>query len=54
MAINKVIFGGDVLLDLTGDTVTPSDVAEGIIFHQPDGETAIGTNIPIRQTQQHL
>jgi hypothetical protein len=44
MAINKVIFGGDVLIDLTDDTVTANDVAEGIVFHKPDGELAIGVN----------
>ena len=30
MAINKVIYGGDVLIDLTGDTVTADKLAKEI------------------------
>ncbi len=41
--INKVIYGGSVLLDLTGDDVQASDVQHGKIFHLPSGETATGT-----------
>lgn len=44
MANNKVIFGGQVILDLTGDTVSESDVASGVSFHLPSGESAVGTN----------
>lgn len=44
MAKNKVIFGGEVLIDLTGDTVTASDVASGVKFHLPSGEVGTGTN----------
>lgn len=33
MAINKVLFGLDTLIDLSGDTVAADKVAEGIIFH---------------------
>ena len=43
MAINKVIYGGNTLIDLTGDTVTASDVLSGTSFHLPSGETATGT-----------
>ena len=43
MAINKVVYGADILLDLTGDTVTPDDVAEGVIFHGADGVKRSGT-----------
>ena len=43
MAINKVIFGGDTLIDLTGDTVTAADVLNGKTFHLPSGETGTGT-----------
>lgn len=40
---NKVIYNGNTLIDLTGDTVTAEDVASGILFHLANGEQAIGT-----------
>lgn len=43
MAINKVIYGGNTLIDLTADSVTASDVLNGVSFHLPSGETATGT-----------
>lgn len=39
--INKVIYGNQTLIDLTGDDVTASDVLSGIKFHLPSG--ALGT-----------
>lgn len=45
MAYNKAVLGdGTVLIDLTGDDVTPEDVASGVTFHKPDGTIATGTN----------
>ena len=41
---NKVIYGGEVLIDLTQDDVTRADVAAGKKFHLPTGETTTGTN----------
>lgn len=41
---NKVIYGGDVLIDLTQDDVTAADVASGKKFHLPSGATSTGTN----------
>ena len=41
---NKVIYGGNVLVDLTQDDVTAADVASGKKFHLPSGATATGTN----------
>lgn len=43
MAINKVIYGGNTLIDLTGDSVTASDVLSGVSFHLPSGATATGS-----------
>lgn len=43
MANAKVIFGNETLIDLTGDTVNPGDVAKGKTFHKKSGETATGT-----------
>ena len=41
---NKVIYGGNVLIDLTQDDVTAADVASGKKFHLPSGAIATGTN----------
>lgn len=42
-SINKVIYGGQTLIDLTSDTVTASDVQNGVTFHLPSGESSTGT-----------
>lgn len=41
--MNKVEFGGQTLIDLTQDTVTANDVAEGVYFHLPNGQRTVGT-----------
>lgn len=41
---NKVIYGGQTLIDLTGDDVTQADVAYGKQFHLPTGQTVTGTS----------
>lgn len=46
MAINKVEFGDQTLIDLTGDTVTPEDVLEGKTFHTKSGDASVGTAGP--------
>lgn len=47
MGANKIIMntpnGENVLIDLTGDSVTPSDLAEGVTTHGADGEPIVGT-----------
>ena len=43
MARNKVIYGGEVLIDLTGDTITLADALAGVTFHLPNGEIGTGT-----------
>lgn len=35
--VSKVIFGGEVLMDLTGDTVTPETLLQGVTAHGKDG-----------------
>ncbi len=42
--INKVIYGGKTLLDLTADTVTPDKLANGITAHDKTGATITGTS----------
>lgn len=44
MANSKVIFGNTVLMDLTADTVTASDLAYGKTAHGADGEAIVGTS----------
>ena len=41
--INKVIYGSDTLIDLTGDDVTAADVLSGKKFHLPSGEPKSGS-----------
>ena len=44
MAINKVIYGGNTLIDLTGDTVTADKLVRGITAHDKSGAEIEGTN----------
>lgn len=44
MAKNKIIYAGTVLIDLTGDTVTPEDLAYGVTAHDKSGEVITGTS----------
>lgn len=37
MAINKVIYGGETLIDLTGDTVTADKILFGFTAHDKGG-----------------
>lgn len=44
MAINRVDFGGDTLIDLTGDTLESAEqLLKGIIAHAKDGSQIEGT-----------
>lgn len=43
MAISKVVYGGDVLIDLTADTITKEKVLKGYTAHGKDGEPITGT-----------
>ena len=42
--INKVVYGGNVLIDLTGDTVTAATLASGVKAHDKSGAIITGTN----------
>ena len=42
--INKIIYGGTTLIDLTGDTVTENDLAYGKTAHDKSGEIITGVN----------
>lgn len=43
MANSKVVFGEEVLMDLTGDTVAADKLLAGITAHGADGEAITGT-----------
>lgn len=43
MAINKVVYGTDTLLDLTSDTVTAANVVSGYTTHDKSGAQITGT-----------
>lgn len=43
MAVNKVVINDKTTLDLTGDTVTPSDLVEGVTAHDATGMQITGT-----------
>ena len=42
--INKVVFGNQTLIDLTGDTITAADLAQGKTAHDRTGATITGTS----------
>lgn len=43
MENNKIIYGGKVLLDLTGDTITASDLKAGVTAHDKSGAVITGS-----------
>ena len=43
MEKNKIIYGGKVLIDLTGDTVTASDLKVGVTAHDKSGAVITGS-----------
>ena len=51
MAVNKVIYGGNILIDLTTDTVTADKLASGITAHDASGKIITGTNTYDADTQ---
>lgn len=44
MAINKVIYGGNTLIDLTQDTIAAADLAYGKTAHDKSGAQITGVN----------
>ena len=43
MTVNEVIYGGETLIDLTADTVTPEKIQKGITAHGANGEPITGS-----------
>lgn len=40
---NKIVYGGETLIDLTADTVTPGTLKKGVTAHAADGSRITGT-----------
>lgn len=50
MATNKVIYAGNTLIDLSSDTITASDLLQGVVAHDKTGNTITGTlTVPEQQ-----
>ena len=47
---NKIVFGETVLIDLTGDTVTLSQLGAGYTAHTCDGEVITGSATVVDRT----
>ena len=53
MAVNKVEINGKTVLDLTGDSVTPEQLAQGTTAHNAAGEQIVGTyTLPVASPTQ--
>lgn len=52
MGVSRVDFGGETLVDLTGDTVKPSVLLKGETAHGADGEPVKGIiTVPTKTSQ---
>lgn len=52
MAVNKVIYDGETLLDLTNDSVTEDTLLSGVTAHNAAGEAIVGTvTVPTKVSQ---
>lgn len=43
LPVNKVIYDGNTLIDLSGDTVSPDKLMEGVTAHDKTGAQIVGT-----------
>lgn len=44
MGASKIIYGGEVKIDLTSDSVTPENLASGVTAHDKAGDPIVGTS----------
>lgn len=42
--VNKVVYGGQTIIDLTADTITAGDLVAGVTAHDKSGATITGTD----------
>lgn len=54
MAVNKVTYGGSTLIDLTGDSVTPETLANGVTAHDKSGAKITGTMVGVNCKIYHV
>lgn len=52
MAINKVVFGNQTLIDLTADTITAADLQSGVTAHDASGTAITGTSTKDSDTSE--
>lgn len=52
MGINKVIYNGQVLIDLSSATVTPETLLEGVVAFNASGDKIVGTYVISTYTNQ--
>ena len=43
MAVNKVVYGGKPVIDISDSTVSPETLLQGVIAYNAKGERIIGT-----------
>lgn len=51
MAVSKVVYAGETLVDLTSDTVTENALRQGYTAHDKAGNPVTGTYAPVLQTK---
>lgn len=52
MARNKVVFGDQVIIDLTADTITPANLDSGVTAHDAGGNVITGTSTKDSDTSE--
>lgn len=53
MGVSKVVYGNEIVMDISGDSVTAADLSRGKTAHGADGESIVGTN-PIKVVLSQL
>ena len=51
--VNQVSIGGEMRINLTQDTVTPADLAEGVTAHDASGALIVGEAPKVDITQYY-
>ena len=53
MAVSRVDYFGETLIDLENDTVTAEDLAEGVTAHDASGNPIVGVAVKVDITQYY-
>ena len=54
MGVNKVTYGNNTIINLTGDTVTPETLLANVTAHNAAGDQIVGTLIPVNSVNNIL